>query len=200
MNAPTLSHFSFAAVTLWPRADTIWVQGSLVPSVTLSRASISRGSLVKILPRRPVFSFSRLFDQTGSMKKPFYNPFVTVSTVLAVIRTIPAFGGSKKKKATPVYHTPVISSVTGNAITVSEEKTTRRFIITQFTEINVNGQRATIVDLKPGVTVSVTIGMDPTRASRVVAKVFQWAEIEKRTEDALNGRFHESKHSGGIKK
>jgi hypothetical protein len=134
------------------------------------------------------------------MKKPFYNPFVTVSTVLAVIRTIPAFGGSKKKKATPVYHTPVISSVTGNAITVSEEKTTRRFIITQFTEINVNGQRATIVDLKPGVTVSVTIGMDPTRASRVVAKVFQWAEIEKRTEDALNGRFHESKHSGGIKK
>ena len=33
----------------------------------------------------------------------------------------PAFGGSKKKKATSAYHPPVISSVTGNAITVSEE-------------------------------------------------------------------------------
>src|SRR4030095_15441520 len=124
-----------------------------------------------------------------------------VISVLLVALATPAFAGSKKKKSTPAqYRAPVISSVTGNAITVSEEKTTRRFIITQFTEINVNGQRATIVDLKPGVTVSVTIGMDPTRASRVVAKVFQWAEIEKRTEDALNGRFHESKHSGGIKK
>ena len=59
--------------------------------------------------------------------------------------------------------------VTGNATTVSEEKTTRTFIITQFTEITVNGQRATIVDLKPGMTASVTIGMDPTRVSRVVA-------------------------------
>jgi hypothetical protein len=79
------------------------------------------------------------------MRKPFYTPFVTVSTVLAVSTTIPAFG---------------------NVITVSEEKTTRAFIIAQFTEITVNGQRATIVDLKPGMTVSVTIGTDPTRASR----------------------------------
>ena len=52
---------------------------------------------------------------------------------------------------------------------MTEGKATRTFIITQFTEINVNGQRATIVDLKPGMTVNVTIGMDPTRASRVVA-------------------------------
>ena len=88
---------------------------------------------------------------------------------MAMVTATPAFGGSKKKKATSAYHPPVISSVTGNAITVSEEKTTRTFIITQFTEITVNGQRTTIVDLKPGMTVSVTIGMDPTRASRVVA-------------------------------
>jgi hypothetical protein len=59
--------------------------------------------------------------------------------------------------------------MTVNAITVSEEKTTRTFIITQFTEINVNGQRATIADLKAGMTVSVTIGVDPTRASRINA-------------------------------
>jgi hypothetical protein len=104
-----------------------------------------------------------------SMKKSLFPSLVAVCTVIAMLTATPAFGGSKKKKATPAYHTPVISSVTGNAITVSEEKTTRTFIITQFTEINVNGQRATIVDLKPGMTASVTIGMDPTRASRVVA-------------------------------
>ena len=93
-----------------------------------------------------------------------------VISVLLVALTTPVFAGSKKKKATPTqYHPPVISSVTGNAITVSEEKTTRTFIITQFTEINVNGQKAAVADLKPGMTVSVTIGVDPTRASRVVA-------------------------------
>jgi hypothetical protein len=93
-----------------------------------------------------------------------------VISVLLVALATPAFAGSKKKKSTPAqYHPPVISSVTGNTITVSEEKTTRTFVITQFTEINVNGQRAAVADLKPGMTVSVTIGVDPARASRVVA-------------------------------
>ena len=96
--------------------------------------------------------------------------FIVISVLLVALATPPAFAGSKKKKATPPqYHPPVISSVTGNTITVSEEKTTRTFIITQFTEINVNGQRGAVADLKPGMTVSVTIGVDPTRASRVVA-------------------------------
>ena len=105
------------------------------------------------------------------MKTSSYIFFVLISASLIFIAATPAFAGSRKKKATPPpeYHPPIISSVTGNAITVSEEKTTRTFIITQFTEVNVNGQRATIADLKPGMTVSVTIGMDPTRASRVVA-------------------------------
>ena len=95
--------------------------------------------------------------------------FILISVLLVALAT-PAFAGSKKKKATPAqYQAPVISSVTANAITVSEEKTTRTFIITQFTEINVNGQRAAVADLKPGMTVSVTIGVDPIRASRVVA-------------------------------
>ncbi|PYL20209.1 MAG: hypothetical protein DMF41_07070 [Verrucomicrobia bacterium] len=57
----------------------------------------------------------------------------------------------------------------GNTITVTEEKTTRAFIITQFTEITVNGQRATIADLKPGMTVNVTIGVDPSQAGRIIA-------------------------------
>ena len=97
--------------------------------------------------------------------------FIVVSVLLAGITITPAFGKGRKKKTTPApeYHQPVISGVTGNAISVSDQKTTRTFTITRFTEINVNGQRATIADLKPGMTVNVTIGMDPSYASRIVA-------------------------------
>ena len=105
------------------------------------------------------------------MKRSFYIFSVVISALLICTEATSAFAGSRKKKATPApeYHPPVISSVTGNSITVTEEKTTRTFIVTQFTEINVNGQRGTIADLKPGMTVSVTIGVDPTRAGRIVA-------------------------------
>jgi hypothetical protein len=97
--------------------------------------------------------------------------FVVVCVFLAAIAIAPAFGKGKKKKPTPVpaYHQPVISSVTGNTITVSDQNTTRTLTITQFTEITVNGQRASIADLKPGMTVSITIGMDPSRAARINA-------------------------------
>jgi hypothetical protein len=97
--------------------------------------------------------------------------FVVVSILLVVLATAPAFAGSKKKKASsaPKYQPPVISSVTGHTIAVTEGKVTRAFTITQFTEITVNGQRATIATLKPGMTVSVTIGVDPTQASRINA-------------------------------
>ena len=98
-------------------------------------------------------------------------PFVAVFVLLFAIGVTPAFAGSKKKKAspTPKYQPPVISSVTGNTITVTEEKTTRAFTVNQFTEITVNGQRASIADLKPGMTVNVTIGVDPSQAGRITA-------------------------------
>ena len=97
--------------------------------------------------------------------------FLVVWILLATIAITPAFGRGKKKTSTPVpaYHGPVISSVTGNAITVSDKNTTRTLTVTQFTEITLNGQRATIADLKPGMTVSVTIGTDPSRAARINA-------------------------------
>ena len=97
--------------------------------------------------------------------------FAFVSVLIVLIVASPVFGGGKKKKATPApaYQQPVISSVKGNAITVSDAKTTRAFTITQFTEINVNWQRANIADLKPGMTVNVTIGLDPSHASRINA-------------------------------
>ena len=107
--------------------------------------------------------------------------FIVVSVLLAGITIIPAFGKGRKKKATPApaYHQPVISGVTGNAITVSDQKTTRTFTVSQFTEINVNGQRATIADLKPGMTVNVTIGVDPSYASRIVATGLPGKGIQK---------------------
>jgi hypothetical protein len=99
------------------------------------------------------------------------NRLLVVLILLAAIAIAPAFGKGRKKKPTPVpaYHQPAISSVTGNAITVSDKNTTRTLTITQFTEISVNGQRASIADLKPGMTVSITLGMDPSRAARINA-------------------------------
>jgi len=95
---------------------------------------------------------------------------VVVWILLAAIAFTPAFGKGKKSKAIPAYQQPVIASVTVNAITVSDQKTTRTFTVSQFTEINLNGQRATIADLKPGMTVNVTISTDPTRTSRINAE------------------------------
>jgi hypothetical protein len=95
---------------------------------------------------------------------------VVVSVLLVALTTAPTFAGSKKKGShAPKYQPPVISSVAGNTIIVTEQKVTRAFKVTPFSEITVNGQRATIADLKPGMTVTVTIGVDPSQASRVVA-------------------------------
>lgn len=104
------------------------------------------------------------------MKRSFHILFalISASLIFATISPILA-GGSKKKPTPPEYHPPTIASVSANRVTVNEEKTTRTFTITQFTEITVNGQRAGIADLKPGMTVNVTLGTDPTRASRIVA-------------------------------
>jgi hypothetical protein len=92
------------------------------------------------------------------------------TALLGIVITNSALGGGKKKATPPpVSRSPVIASVNANAVTVTEEKTTKTFTISQFTEINVNGQRATIADLKPGMLVSVTLGTDPSRASRISA-------------------------------
>jgi hypothetical protein len=103
---------------------------------------------------------------TATMKNRFF-----VVIVLAIALTTAAFAGGKKKKAFPAPkdHTPIISSVTANSITVTQDKATRAYTITRFGDVMVNGQKATIADLKPGMAVSVTIGVDPSQASRVVA-------------------------------
>jgi hypothetical protein len=93
-----------------------------------------------------------------------------VSALLGMVLVSPTLAGSKKKAAPPpVQHHPVISSVTANSITVTEDKITKTLTINQFTEITVNGQRATAAELKPGMTVNVTLGTDATKASRINA-------------------------------
>src|SRR6266496_5576041 len=102
------------------------------------------------------------------MRKSLF-AFLVVSALIAIITTTSAFGGGRKKKTTPPPQPTLISKVSGNAITVSDDKITRTLVLTQFTEINVNGQRGIVADLKPGMVVNVTMGTDPARASRINA-------------------------------
>ena len=104
------------------------------------------------------------------MRKSLF-ALLVVSALIAIITTTSAFGGGRKKKTTPPPQPQptLITNVSGNAITVSDDKITRTFVMTQFTEINVNGQRATVADLRPGMVVNVTMDTDPTRASRINA-------------------------------
>ncbi len=83
------------------------------------------------------------------------------------------------KSPPPTHQQTIISSVTANSVTVATQtlsdkgkvldEKSRTFVITKFTEINVNGQKATVADLKPKMKVSVTIGADPATAARIVA-------------------------------
>jgi len=95
--------------------------------------------------------------------------FVVVAILLGMLMSGGAFGASKKKESPPQIKAPTITSVTATSITVAEEKATKTLTINQFTEITVNGQRATAGDLKPGMTVSITLGTDASKASRIVA-------------------------------
>lgn len=97
-----------------------------------------------------------------------------IAAVLVIVAAMasPGFGFDKKKKApppAPETHATHISSVAADAITIADNKTTKTLTVTQFTEITVNGQKATVAELKPGMTVSITLGTDPTRASRIIA-------------------------------
>jgi hypothetical protein len=49
------------------------------------------------------------------------------------------------------------------------DKATKTYTISPFTEVTVNGRRASIADLKPGMKISVTLGTDPTQLARIVA-------------------------------
>jgi hypothetical protein len=100
--------------------------------------------------------------------KKFFCLFV-IFALFAAVTADSTFGfGKRKKPPVPKRHETVISSVTPTAITILEDDSPKTFTITQFTEINVNEQKATVGDLKPGMRVSVTLA-DPTRVSRIQA-------------------------------
>lgn len=76
---------------------------------------------------------------------------------------------SKKNKKEPEKSYTTISSVTPDSITISENKVTKTFPITQFTEILVKGQKSTVAALQPGMLVTITLGSDGVRAARIHA-------------------------------
>jgi|1185.fasta_scaffold197585_2 hypothetical protein len=80
----------------------------------------------------------------------------------------PSFAKAKKKATPPPAHETVISSVTANSITVTDEKTSKTVNVSPLTEVIVNGQKAAFADLKPGMTVSLVLS-GPTQASRITA-------------------------------
>ena len=90
---------------------------------------------------------------------------------LTMLLPITGFAGSSKKKPSPppMIQSPTIAAVTADSITVKEAQVTKTLTITQFTEINVNGRKATVAELKPGMIVNVTLGTDPSKVSRINA-------------------------------
>jgi hypothetical protein len=118
------------------------------------------------------------------MRANIPGPWLCSVGVLSVLALSGLQAGASSRKAvptpTPTHRQTVITAVTANSVTVETqtvadkggkvlESSSRTYRVTQFTEITVNGQRATFADLKPKMKVSVTIGTDPTQAARIVA-------------------------------
>ena len=74
----------------------------------------------------------------------------------------------RKKATPPPVHETVISSVSGNTVTITDEKTSKTVTVTQFTEVIINGAKAKLDDLRPGMVVNLTLS-SPTQASRITA-------------------------------
>jgi len=80
----------------------------------------------------------------------------------------PCFAKVTKKSTPAPIHEPTITNVSGNTITVTDDKSARAINVSSVTEVIVNGQKGTVADLKPGMTVALTLS-GPTQASRIVA-------------------------------
>ena len=93
---------------------------------------------------------------------------VLISAILACIVLSPALARTTKKATPAPSHLPTITAVAGNTITVSDDKSAKTITVSPLTEITVNGQKGTFNDLKPGMTVSLTL-TSPTQASKIAA-------------------------------
>lgn len=92
---------------------------------------------------------------------------IIVCALTAFCLAGPAVAKPKKKGPPPVQQT-VISSISGNTVTITDEKTAKTVTVTPFTEVLINGAKAKLDDLKPGMVVSLTLS-SPTQASRITA-------------------------------
>ena len=111
--------------------------------------------------------------------------FVFLLFLLALVRigigpiSLEAAGIKAPPTPTPSHQETIIESVSAKLLTVMTQtlsskgkvlqKTSKAFAISPFTEVNVNGQRATVAELKPGMKVSVTAGTDSKQAARINA-------------------------------
>src|SRR3954463_13256711 len=96
---------------------------------------------------------------------------VLTAVLFAIVALSPASSfaaGKGKKKGPPVHHETTISTVSPTSITISEDKSSKTFTVSQFTEVTINGAKATVADLKPGMLVSVTL-RDSSNLSRISA-------------------------------
>ncbi len=102
------------------------------------------------------------------MNKPAFFRLVICGTLVCTMLTPALARGRKKRTPAPTPHSIVISAISANSITVTDEKMTKTVTVTPFTEITVNGQRASFADLKTGMAVSLGLS-SPTQASRITA-------------------------------
>ena len=104
------------------------------------------------------------------MKSPFLR-FTVLSLAVALLGAGAASAADKKKKKeTPEPIISTIAAINGNSVDINTGTTTKTLKVSQFTEVRVNGQKASAADLKPGMTVSeVALGADPSVASRINA-------------------------------
>ena len=104
--------------------------------------------------------------------------FFSVAACLALSLALPGTSrGGPKPTPRPPFKPPynVIQSVDATAKTLvvghvnSMDTSTQTYKITQFTDIQVSGDKKTVADLQAGMKVSVTPGSDPGVADRIVA-------------------------------
>jgi hypothetical protein len=99
----------------------------------------------------------------------FWRPVVFCSLIaLLFCAQAPEGLAATRKKAKAEQHQTTISSVTPTAITITQDNQTKTYQISPLAEVSINGQKAAIADLKPGMTVDVVLS-DPTRVSRITA-------------------------------
>ena len=111
-----------------------------------------------------------LSQALANMNKSIRLRLLGCALLLVSLMAAPADGRTPRRsgKASPSPTGPVISVVSGNSITVTDEKSAKAVTVSPLTEVTINGQKAGIADLKPGMTVSLVLS-SPTQASRIAA-------------------------------